>query len=277
MIKSKIAPLVITVLLIVNIILFWYINLRIISVDDVVIKETGLENVLDGLTIVHLSDLHTRGLTAYEKGLTRVINELEADIIFITGDMTTDSSAVNAAISFVSCLNARYGIFFVPGNYDHYYELNGKPRMLFDGLERAGVNVLRNRTVKGSVFRKDLFEGEFYISGIDDRVSYYDDLDAALSGLQPGIPVILLSHTPIILNRAAGKGINVVVSGHTHGGQVNIPYVTRYVTASYYVGSYMEGLHSRENTQIFINRGMGTSLIPVRFFSRPQIAVLRFV
>jgi predicted MPP superfamily phosphohydrolase len=257
--------------------MFVYINLRIYSIDIVEIEGSGLQDALGGLSIVQISDLHAGRTGAFGVELAERINELNPDLMFITGDIIADTTAIPEAVDIISCLQASRGIFYVPGNYDHYYERRGKPDLIFEGLKNAGVNILRNESVLGTVINEDYSHSEFYIAGIDDRVTFHDDLRLTLSGLTPGIPVLLLSHTPIVLRDAAEKNVNMILSGHTHGGQIYVPFLTRQVTKSYYIGSYLKGLHSKDNTRIFINRGLGTSIIPVRFFARPQIAVLKFV
>lgn len=268
---------IIVLLILANSLLFWYINLRIVSVDRIEVPGTGLQHALRDMVIVHISDLHIDRVGCYQKSAAGMINKIEPDLILITGDMLKYDASVDEAAEFVSYLKSRFGIIMAPGNYDYHNEISGRPKALFNALKQEGVIVLRNKCLLGRVIRDGYETSRFYLAGMDDEVTFHNDLDLTLSGTEHDIPVLLMSHTPIILDHAAEKCVNMIISGHTHGGQIYIPYLTRKLTESYFIGSYMKGLHSEGNTKIFINRGIGTSLIPVRFLSRPQIAILKFI
>ncbi|MCP4634432.1 MAG: metallophosphoesterase [candidate division Zixibacteria bacterium] len=240
------------------------------------LNSTGLEKALGGMTIVHVSDLHVGKWTSFEEDIVSTINQLKPDFVFITGDFLCDSSGVDNAVRFINNIKSRHGVRYVPGNYDHYHVQELIPQDLVEKLENSNVNVYKNRTELITILQDGIEKDKFYLAGIDDRVTFFDDLDMTLSGVVPGIPVLLLSHTPIILRKAVEKDVNLILSGHTHGGQVYIPLFTQWFTSSYFVGSFMEGLHKKGNTKIFINRGLGTSILPIRFLSQPQIAVLKF-
>ncbi|MBD3234076.1 MAG: hypothetical protein GF315_10185 [candidate division Zixibacteria bacterium] len=266
----------ITLLIIINSVLFWYINFRFFVIEEVFIENIALRKALGDLTIVHISDLHIGTITNYENRVLEFTNSLNPDFVFLTGDLIADTSGIDDAIQFVSRLKPKFVIIFVPGNYDHRFAFGNAPEKLFSGLRNAGVVVLRNSSVKIELSNGIKPPERIYISGVDDLVSTHSDLLLTLSGLEENIPVLLMSHSPKILNRALDYDVDCILSGHTHGGQVYIPYITKRFTKTYYIGSFMKGLHSKGDTDIFINRGLGTSLVPIRFFSLPQIAVLRF-
>ncbi len=266
----------IALLIIINSVLFWYINFRFFVIDEIFIENKEISKVFGNLTIVHISDLHIGLPTSYENRALNSINRLDPDFIFITGDLIADTSGIDDALKLVSRLSPKFATFFVPGNYDHRFAYRNAPEILFSGLRNAGVVVLRNSSVRIELSNGVKPPRQIYISGVDDLVSSHSDLLLALSGLDDNIPVILMSHSPKILNRALDYNVDCILSGHTHGGQIYIPYVTKKFTRTYYIGSYMKGLHRKGDTDIFINRGLGTSLVPIRFFSLPQIAVLRF-
>ncbi|MBD3170202.1 MAG: hypothetical protein GF307_12020 [candidate division Zixibacteria bacterium] len=266
---------IIIILFLINILGFWYINLRVYTIDKIEIPHARLAETLKDLTIVHISDMHIRRDGIYSHRIQKSINSLEPDILFVTGDLIKGPEKIDEALEFFSHVKSRFGIFYVPGNYDHTYADLNKVLDLFDGLQRLGVHVLFNRSLRCTVIR-DGQTRSFYISGIDDLVTFHDDIDDALSGCTEDLPAILLSHSPKIFKKAVAHDVDVVLSGHTHGGQIYIPYITQRLTRKYFIGSYLKGYHYTQGTHIFINRGLGASLVPVRLFALPQIAVLEF-
>ena len=267
-------PIIVSLILF-NILAFWFINLRAFSIDKIEIPHPNLAETLKELTIIHISDIHIGESNKYPSRIANSINSLNPDIIFITGDLINGPDKIKEALQFISEISANYGIFYVPGNYDHTYADHNKITDLFDGLKALGIHVLFNRSMLCTIMRHAQ-ERSFYICGVDDLVTFHDDINAALSGCTRDIPIILLCHSPKIFKKAVAHDVDLVLSGHTHGGQIYIPYLTQRLTRSYFIGSYLRGYHRMENTHIFINRGLGASLAPVRLFARPQVAVLKF-
>ena len=116
--------------------------------------------------------------------------------------------------------------------------------------------------------------GTLTLVGIDDLIAGAADLDAALQGESASDSVILLSHSPDILGKASEAGIPLVLSGHTHGGQVRFPLLGTPTTATEVPLERPSGEIRAANTVLYINPGLGTSLLPIRFFARPEVTVL---
>lgn len=217
----------------------------------------------EGFRIIHLSDLH--GKLFSEEEITNMVNKLNPDLVVITGDVFDQSqeTPVEYAETVFNGLTAKYGTFFVFGNNDTYLDKQ-KVKDKFAGLN---IKTLVNESVrlisKGS---------SIYLLGIDDPYSQKADLSLALRNTGPE-PKILLAHTPEIVNVAAKAGIDLILVGHTHGGQISIPFVPITNVSKGYE-KYISGLYRVKNTQMYVNRGLGVNGIPARFLTRPEITVL---
>lgn len=245
----------------------YYLEPNWIKTERVVIQDGRLAPLMQGLKIVHLTDLHTRQPPRYrEKALVDKVNALKPDLIFITGDFLRDIGELNATTSLIRSLHASIGIFGVLGNTDHYAF---NPDGLAAQLSSAGLDLLRNESRDiplpgGKVLR---------LAGVDDPVSGKARLEKALARLPADEPVVLLAHSPDIFSKAVLAGVNLILVGHTHGGQVGIPLlVSMYKYANRY--PIMQGIVTAGKSSMYINRGIGTTAYPVRFFCRPEIAVI---
>ncbi len=241
-----------------------------IAVERVKIADPALADVLRGVKIVQISDIHLQGGIGYrERSLVEKVNTLQPDILFITGDFFGENASPNdghALSSLIGSFRAGYGIYGIEGNYDRYLHSHAVLRE----LEAAGMHVLFNETRTIA-----LPNGKsLCIAGLDDSRNY--SLKAKLlEDLPRGIPVLLLAHNPDIFGEAARAGVNLVLAGHTHGGQVGIPFLihmSRHASKS----SFMRGLFNAGKTKMYVNRGTGTTRTPVRFLCRPEITVFEF-
>ncbi|MHB8524953.1 MAG: metallophosphoesterase [Candidatus Acidiferrales bacterium] len=221
----------------------------------------GLENLPEafrGFRIVHLTDLH-HGLYFPADALSAVVeltNELEPDIVAVTGDFVTRSrNYIEPVAEMLSGLRARSGVFAVLGNHDFRVGADAIAR----ALGKNGIEVLRNRYV--TLRRKGQ---KCYLSGVDDLL-YRADLSRAMRGIPHGAPTLLLSHNPAIIGEAANMGINLVLSGHTHGGQVKLPLIGCVYGRSEKNMRFKIGRDSLGPTQIYVSRGIGTVVLPVRY------------
>jgi len=166
----------------------------------------------------------------------------------------------------ISQFKARLGIWGVPGNTDHLF-IDGKG--LADVLRPAGIRILVNQAERLQV---DVGK-YFWLVGVDDPVEGFANLSEALGSVPPGSPEILLAHGPKIFEKAIQEKINLVLVGHTHGGQIGIPFL---IHLSDYANRtpYMKGLFKKESTQMYVNRGIGTKMLNVRFLCRPEITLI---
>jgi len=227
----------------------------------------GLPESMDGFRIVHLSDLHWDAYTRPEwmrRTFDRV-NALEPDIIVLTGDLITHfREYIEPCARGLGHLRARHGVFAVLGNHDHW----ASGRLLTEALEASGITVLNNA-------HRPIGDG-LWLVGVDDPHLQRADLNRALEGVaDDGRPRVLLAHSPDIMEEAADR-VDLVLSGHTHGGQVRLPVLGAImrVTRRPAARPFTVGWGRAGRTLCFTNRGLGSVLIPIRFNCRPEIAVI---
>jgi predicted MPP superfamily phosphohydrolase len=161
-------------------------------------------------------------------------------------------------------LRAPLGVFAVLGNHD----IEAGADLVTEALTGAGIHVLRNASVA-------LGEGpvRLWIVGLDDTAGYWGDFSVAFAGVPPDEPVILLSHVPDVLPRAADLGVDLVLAGHTHGGQVQIPSLGAPHAPVRLGPSYISGPRKRRHTRLQISRGTGMTMYPIRLNCPPEIGL----
>jgi predicted MPP superfamily phosphohydrolase len=218
-----------------------------------------------GLTIVQLTDLHV-GPTigrAFIEDIVRRTNALRPDVIAITGDLVDGTvERLRHAVAPLGDLRATHGVFFVTGNHEYF---SGAGPWIAE-LGRLGIRVLRNESVSA---------GPVDLAGIDDhsavRLGEKDrpDVGRALAGRDPARPVVLLAHQPRAILEAAPLGVDLQLSGHTHGGQIwPFTYLVRLQQP------YVAGLHRHGDSQIYVSPGTGYWGPPMRFGTRAEITRL---
>jgi hypothetical protein len=224
-----------------------------------------LPKSMEGLRIVHLSDLHLGPLTS-EAQLLRAIdtaNSLNPDIVALTGDYISHERQYAAPCAeIVGRLRARFGVYAVLGNHDHWTDA----ALITDLFRAEGIKVLIN---EGMRFEKD---GQaFWLAGVNDTMVGLEDISLAMAGSSENEMKLLLAHNPIILRRAARAGIDLVLSGHTHGGQVALRADRAGGRSRRRV---LNGLGRQGNTQIYVTRGLGTVILPIRYGCPPEVSLL---
>lgn len=229
----------------------------------------GLPPAFDGYRILHLSDIHAGGVISLEATADRLrpAASLDPDLIAVTGDFASGMPGRIAGVAaLLGGLSARDGVVAVLGNHDHWM---GEERVI-DALSTAGVRLLLNGSL---ALQRD---GEtLYLVGVEDA-SYTksDDLSAALRGVPDDVPLILLSHSPEIMEQPLSARASLILSGHTHGGQVVLPYVGPIHVPSGVPRRFASGLHQLDGRWLFVNRGLGEIFPPLRINCPPEMALL---
>ena len=225
-----------------------------------------LPKKLDGFRIVHLSDLHY-GPFVDSRHLDRAIqaaNDLKPDLIALTGDYISQERAYAAPCAeLVGELRARLGVFAVLGNHDHWTDA----QLIADLFRAEGIRVLINEGL-----RIDVGEESFWLAGVDDTMVGLEDLSLALAGSSDAEMKLLLAHNPVVLRRAARASVDLVLSGHTHGGQVILRSEKN--RSGRPRRRILRGLGRRANTQIYVTRGLGTVVLPIRYGCPPEVSLL---
>jgi predicted MPP superfamily phosphohydrolase len=246
---------------------WWALTGLAIRRTEVTLK--GLPPSMDGFTIAHLSDLHL-DLVHGRAWLASVVartNALDPDLIAITGDLAEGSvDQLGAQVEPLRDLSAPAGVFFVTGNHEYFHDLDGWLRL----LPTLGVRVLRNERV---AIRAE--EGGFDLVGVDDHdgrrmnPDHGPDLKKALAGRDTGRAAVLLAHQPRIVDEAAEMGVDLVLSGHTHGGQI---WPFSYLV--YLQQPYVKGLKKRKGTLLYLSAGTGFWGPPMRLGTTAEIALI---
>jgi len=242
------------------------------EIHEVPIKLGRLPPALSGLTIAQISDLHV-GPTIRDREVRRAVeqtNALRPDLVAITGDLVDGTVAeLGAAIAELSRLRARYGVVFVTGNHEYY---SGVGPWLRE-LRRLGVRVLENERVRiGDA------GASIDLAGVDDwRAAttapggYPAALERALAGRDPDRSLVLLQHQPRGVDEAIGAGVELQLSGHTHGGQI-FPFNFLVEMAYPYIAGLYQHRIGGAAGQVFVSRGTGFWGPPMRLGSPPEIA-----
>jgi predicted MPP superfamily phosphohydrolase len=239
-----------------------------VTETDVLIR--GLPAAFEGFRIAQLTDLHHSRIVPIEE-VRRVValaNEAGADLIALTGDYTTSRRRyIEPCAEALGELKAAEGVWAVLGNHDHYTDAELTTR----ALEGRGINVLSNAN---TLLRRG--SDELRLAGVDDWGWGKADWGRALDEVELARPTLLLSHEPAVLDMPQTRGLSLILSGHTHGGQISLPFVgapARFIEEF----RYLRGLYEREGTQLYVSRGTGMIGLPLRIGARPEVAVLRLV
>jgi predicted MPP superfamily phosphohydrolase len=237
---------------------------RAFAIERVDVAIDRLDPRFDGYRIVHLSDLHIGPWTPRAWGLewARAANELGCDLAVVTGDMIQSGTAFHDdAADVVGALRAKDGVLVVMGNHDYDHGRGGDA--LASAIESRGARVLRN---DGFSPHESL-----YVAGLDDRWSRRADVDRALMHRPEGAATVVLAHDPADFDALAARDVDLVLSGHTHGGQVAVPLVARYANLARFSHRETLGVYKRGASALVVHPGLGTSGPPVRLGVAPAI------
>ncbi len=235
-----------------------------LSLERVEIPLQRLPKKLDGFTIIHLSDIHHSPLTGLEhiERTVKIANRLKPDMFILTGDYVShETKFIGPVAKMLGKLKAEFGTYACLGNHDHWTDAD----LITKQFRENGINMLVN---EGQRFEAK--DSSFWLAGVDDHMVGKTDLPAALKGSYPDEFKLLLAHNPIIFRHCVRAGIDLTLSGHTHGGQVRVRDSSRRMIRRRRIA----GLHSRKNSKIYITRGIGTVVLPIRYQCPPEISLL---
>jgi hypothetical protein len=222
------------------------------------------------LRVVQLTDIHAGVYMTREemRRYARQVIALQPDLFVLTGDYISNSMAfLPACVEEMARVRARYGTLATLGNHEHLW---GEPAEVQVVFERHGIPFLNNAH---TLIQTP--QGPFAVAGIDDIQWGQPDLDAALRGLDPGIPTLLLSHRPEIFPQAAARGIPLTLSGHYHGGQIKLSLPGGDLSFAHLRTPYPEGLYRIRTSHLYVSRGIGTTFTPVRLNAPPEVTLFR--
>ncbi|PEI98871.1 metallophosphoesterase [Bacillus wiedmannii] len=275
--KTKRIILIIGIL--VGISIFLYSQNNLISITEVNITSNKIPSSFKGFKILQISDLHNKKFGDSQETLIQKVKIINPDIIAITGDLI-DSKSYDPEVSMelIRELVKKYPVYFVTGNHEKWSE---KYNDLEKELKQHHVIVLKNEHVtiqKGEhkITLLGIDDPEFVTGNRDEGNVVKDEIIKAKFEMQPDTYNVLLSHRPEFLTEYADEQIDLVLSGHAHGGQVRLPFIGGLVAPNQGVlPTYTAGLYEKQNTSMVVSRGLGNSIIPQRIFNRPELVVVQ--
>ena len=238
-----------------------------VSQTDIQIK--NLPPAFEGFRITQLTDIHHSRILGIEE-VRRVVSlaqQTKPDMFVLTGDYATSYRRyIEPCAEALAALSAPEGVWAVLGNHDHYTD----PELTTRALEQRHIVVLNN---KNTTLRRG--PDAIQLSGIDDWTWGASDWTKAFAGLKDKAPTILLSHQPQVLDFDQTQKMSLILSGHTHGGQIIVPWLGPPARLATNDLRYAQGLFRYNDVQLYVSSGTGVIGLPVRFGVRPEIAVLR--
>lgn len=257
-------------LLVIFIVIFLYVNNHWIVVSEHVYESERVPASFDGMRIVQVSDLHDALFGDKQEKLVQKVKAANPDVIFITGDLV-DSNRYNleqslqAVKQFVKIAD----VYYVLGNHE---VATNKANEIYEALSSIGVHVMANTS---TVLERN---GErLSIVGIEDPLmgmETKDMLALATAYIPQDRFTLLLAHRPEVFDVYVDQGMDVVFSGHAHGGQVRIPGIGGLVAPGQgYFPTYTAGVYEKDTTSMVVSRGLGNSVVPYRIFNLPEIVV----
>lgn len=241
---------------------------KMLDITRITLHQKRLPAAFDGIKIAHFSDLHLGFHMDAEdaKRITGAINRERPDLICFTGDMVDGPiDAVIEAVRPLSALKAPLGVLSIVGNHDF-----DDVKRLMMLQEQAGFTVLRN----GNVLLKRN-GGRMAVAGLDDLLLGSPNPEKALKGIPEKMYTLLLMHEPDYADIAAEYPFDLQLSGHSHGGQIRLPWAGAVITPpgskKYITGLYKIGVRGMP---LYVNRGIGMTRLPLRFLCKPELTIL---
>lgn len=253
---------------------------KLLKVETYCFRQENIPSEFDGFRIVQLSDLHNYCFGKNQSNLLRKITELKPDLIVFTGDLVERRyKSNNNGIVLLEALAKSFPVYFVSGNHEEALEKNELTK-LKNSLKDSGIVILDNEWEKIDKERESIL-----IIGLRDAVeTRWDEYSVILRecivdanvGIDPF--TVVLAHRPEFIEEYAKSGVDLVLSGHTHGGQIKIPFIGGiYAPNQGFFPKYLEGEYKVKDTHMIISRGLGASVFPIRVWNPPEITVIDLV
>jgi predicted MPP superfamily phosphohydrolase len=246
----------------------WYGGIYETNDFEVTRRKMPIRNLparLDGTTAVQISDLHLHEADSTHTRMIELINHEKPHYLFFTGDLINDAPAVGHASEIFKSIRPPGGTWAVVGNSDR--SANAVD-LLQTQLQSAGVTYLTDESRQ--------IETDLWLSGVDDPSAYLSNVRKALEDVPSAAPRILLAHSPDIVDQLDGARFDLMLAGHTHGGQVNLPFFDGAWILPGPSSHYVKGLYNVHGSPLYVNRGIGTAKVPIRLGARPEITHFTF-
>ena len=251
--------------------IFLFIYIFFIEPNVLTVKHYKInDSALKGIKIVFASDFHIKPNQAKRLNkVVKMINEQNPDIVLSVGDFVNGheedmTMPIADIVKQLKNIKSKYGFYTVLGNHDWWIDGEG----ITDTLTSNGIKVLANSNTKVNINGKYI-----YIAGVEDKTTRTPEIYSALENAKK--PVILLTHSPDVFPKVPSN-INLTLSGHVHGGQVRLPLLGALIVPSDYGDKYSLGLIEEKGKKMIVTKGIGNSILNVRFNCVPEIVVVEF-
>ncbi|RIE17302.1 metallophosphoesterase [Candidatus Cryosericum septentrionale] len=247
---------------------------HILLVRRIDVRVAGLPEEWTGGTVIQLSDPHLGYPSPAAWRAIDTIRTERPDLVVVTGDVADRRSSIPVVLAWAKqlCEAAGVPVVYVPGNHEHWRFGDGEAMAQFlEQLRGAGFVVLENELTRIS---RRSGGSPLVIVGLDDSYSHHMDVEAGFSGLAAGERAIVLEHCPDDVTSIVVSGhASLVLTGHTHGGQVRLPVWGDRLTAALEGSPFVRGLYQVDGVPLYVSQGLGMSVLPVRFFCPPEVTV----
>lgn len=251
-----------------------FVERKALGLTRLELSYTNLPKSFDGFTILQLSDTHIAHWWTIERRMEEIVRGLDADLLVMTGDIAVSEKGARLVKEFLHRVRPGRETFAVYGNTEHKGEFGRRRR---EDLNWEGLRALTN---EHTVIERG--GDKLVLAGVDDPFERFDDLGRALEGAPRDAFKALLAHAPSVAGDAADAGVDLLLSGHTHGGQIRFPLIGavyphlrkhRRLVMGLFEGERLNRAikHDAGEMKVYVSRGIGISNLPMRFLCPPEI------
>lgn len=264
--KNKKKIIALLLLLPIILLFIWHQNNHLV-ITTYAYKSSKISSDANKFSIVQISDLHNAHFGRNNKKLISGVESLAPDIVVITGDIVdSNHTNISTAIKFVEEVAKKYPVYYVTGNHEYWLDETER-KELFAGIKDAGAVILDNE--KNSI---DMDMGSMTLIGLDDNNLNDGILRSMMEECKGNELTVVLAHEPQYIDQYGNTGADLVLTGHAHGGQMILPFIGPLIAPDQgFLPKYTAGQFEKNNTTMYISRGLGNSVIPVRLFNYPEI------
>lgn len=272
--KSKKKTIIIAIcVLMIALFCFWQNN--VLEVTHYTFSSSRVSARLDGYRIVQISDLHNKNFGRKQQHLINKIKELQPDMIVVTGDIVdSNHTNIDVAITFLEEAVNLAPCYYITGNHELWLD-DTLYEKLINQIKNTGTTILDNEVVEINHNEKDdTVEDttDFVMIGLDDGSLLGNTLHELSKNINTQKFVLLLAHEPQNMSFYSKENVDLILSGHAHGGQFRLPGIGGMIAPDQGLfPEYTEGLHVKNDVSMIISRGLGNSIIPLRILNRPEI------
>lgn len=250
-----------------------------ITISEIVFKNDTIPETFKGYKILQISDLHNKEFGSKQNKILAKIEKINPDIIVVTGDLIdSNKTNINTSMELINKAINIAPIYYVSGNHEAW---SGLYEDLKSKLENSGVVVLHNKKIKffnnnDSIDIIGLADTSFIKSNLLEYDSNVETNNLLNKLTKDSTNFkILLSHRPELFDIYSSSNVDLIFSGHAHGGQFRLPFIGGLVAPDQgFFPKLTEGIHSNNNTSMIVSRGLGNSIIPLRIFNKPELIVV---